>query len=149
MTATNHVITGAIIGAAIHQPLLALSLAFISHFVLDSLPHFGGKELLKNKRKFLSILGTDVFAASLVLIGIAITQPDNWPLILACAILAASPDLMWFSHFVRDMRNRPKRPFNIVERFHSRIQWGERLWGWPIEIAWFACALPVFIRLAY
>ena len=149
MTAANHVVTGAILGAVIHQPLLALPLAFASHFVLDSLPHFGGKELIENKRKFLSILGADVCIASLVLVGIVISQPNNWPLILACAILAASPDLMWFSHFMRDMRKIPKRPFNLVERFHSRIQWGERLWGWTIEIAWFVCMLPLFIKLAY
>jgi hypothetical protein len=32
---------GAIIALAISQPLIALPLAFVSHFVLDALPHYG------------------------------------------------------------------------------------------------------------
>ena len=44
MTATNHALTGAAIatlGKA--TPICAIPLAFASHFVCDSLPHFGLK----------------------------------------------------------------------------------------------------------
>ena len=55
MTATNHALSGALIGLAVMQPILALPLAFVSHFMLDAVPHFGFDEHgghLKNKKTF-------------------------------------------------------------------------------------------------
>ena len=40
MTATNHALTGAIIGFTVVAPL-AFLVAILSHFVLDAIPHFG------------------------------------------------------------------------------------------------------------
>ena len=41
MTTANHLVVGAIIGVAIKQPLVALPVAYGSHFVLDALPRYG------------------------------------------------------------------------------------------------------------
>lgn len=41
MLITNHVLSGALIGAATRRPLPALVLGVASHFVLDALPHWG------------------------------------------------------------------------------------------------------------
>ena len=41
MLVTNHVLSGAVIGAATLRPLPAFLLGVASHFVLDSLPHWG------------------------------------------------------------------------------------------------------------
>jgi hypothetical protein len=38
---TNHVLSGAVIGAVAPDVRQAASLGFLSHFVLDGLPHFG------------------------------------------------------------------------------------------------------------
>ena len=43
---TNHVLSGALIGAAVRRPLPAAALGVASHFVLDAVPHwrkFGGR----------------------------------------------------------------------------------------------------------
>lgn len=41
MLITNHVLSGAVIGALSPDPLSAAGRGFVSHFVLDALPHFG------------------------------------------------------------------------------------------------------------
>ena len=41
MLITNHVLSGAVIGALSPDPLSAAARGFASHFVLDALPHFG------------------------------------------------------------------------------------------------------------
>ena len=44
MTATNHALTGAIIGLVIGEPVLAIALAFASHFICDALPPVGSQD---------------------------------------------------------------------------------------------------------
>ncbi|MFL6116191.1 MAG: metal-dependent hydrolase [Catenulispora sp.] len=44
MLVTNHVLSGAVIGVATRRPLPAFLLGVASHFVLDSLPHWGKLE---------------------------------------------------------------------------------------------------------
>src|SRR2546421_12936682 len=41
MLVTNHVLSGAVIGAAARRPVPAFALGVISHFVLDAVPHWG------------------------------------------------------------------------------------------------------------
>ncbi|GAA2042208.1 hypothetical protein GCM10009839_51090 [Catenulispora yoronensis] len=41
MLVTNHVLSGAVIGAAAKRPLPAFLIGVASHFVLDALPHWG------------------------------------------------------------------------------------------------------------
>ncbi len=41
MQTTPHLIVGAAIGTQFHNPALVVTLATASHFVLDSIPHFG------------------------------------------------------------------------------------------------------------
>lgn len=38
---TNHVLSGAVIGAAVKRPVSAFAAGVVSHFVLDALPHWG------------------------------------------------------------------------------------------------------------
>jgi hypothetical protein len=45
MTISNHFATGALIAYAIKQPYLAFPLAFVSHFALDVLPHYGAPKI--------------------------------------------------------------------------------------------------------
>ena len=41
MLITNHVLSGAVLGAVAPDVGQAATLGFLSHFVLDGLPHFG------------------------------------------------------------------------------------------------------------
>jgi hypothetical protein len=41
---TNHVLSGAVVGALAPDSLSAVTRGFVSHFALDALPHFGVEE---------------------------------------------------------------------------------------------------------
>src|SRR6476469_9807431 len=102
MTATNHVLTGALIGLTVHSnPVLAIILALISHFVLDALPHYGDENHIR--KKFIVVLSYDLLLASMILISLVVMRPMYWQLTIACAIAAACPDLMWFPMWIREI----------------------------------------------
>lgn len=151
MTATNHVVTGAIIGATIHNPLLAIPVAFFAHFALDALPHFGMDKagISHRSRTFLYILVADMAIALAVLISIVGLGLPSWPVLVACGIACASPDLMWLWPWIHEVQGHEKQSMGKVRSFHSRIQWCERPWGLAVEIVWFVAGLALlgFIAL--
>lgn len=135
MTGTNHALTGAVIVATISVPVIALPLAFLSHFALDSLPHFG-EPYGKRKNKITKIVwSTDLTLLSMLLIGLVITS--NWLLLLG-ALLAISPDFAWIYRFTIDERfgNLPPKPTNRFNSFHAGIQKYETKKGLIVEVFW-------------
>lgn len=144
MTATNHVLAGAIIVAFIDKPLVALPLAFLSHFVLDMIPHFGWKGL-KNGN-FLYVLATDVALATAVLISIFVLQLPNWQWLIAGGIIASSPDLIWLYYWVYELMG-VKKPLDPFSHFAAKIQWSESTWGLMVEIPWFFASLALLFNL--
>lgn len=144
MTASNHTITGTLIAASLPNPAVALPLALASHLVLDMLPHYGG-DISHLDRRFKIIVGSDAFVALATLTFVFFTQPAHWLLMISCGIVAASPDLLWLPYWIAEL-NHKHRPFGKVSRFLSRIQWGERTWGWIFEVMWFVPALYLLIR---
>jgi hypothetical protein len=134
MTATNHVIAGALIANLVKQPFLAVPLALVSHIFMDALPHFGWKE--HTSGTFAKILFADMFCAGLVLLALVAWHPDNWLLMTACGIVAASPDLLWLYYLMYELRAEPK-PHGPLAHFLARIQWSETITpGLPIEFGW-------------
>ena len=136
MTATNHTLTGAVIGALIPIPILAIPVAFLSHFVLDALPHFDDNSGHTNKM-FLYYLAADCGFAASILLSLMILQPENWALMVACGIASASPDLMWFPMWLKEISGKKPNPMGPVRRFHSKIQWAANKRGILLEIPWF------------
>lgn len=128
MTGFNHVLTGMTIAAVVRQPLLAPVLAFLSHFVLDSLPHFGNHQHIRPwKKPFLIYLGIDgLLCLAAIAYGIALF-PQYAVLVFICGSLAFLPDWLWPIHLLM-------RKNHWFFDFHTRIQWGERPWGYLIEI---------------
>ncbi|HEY1625896.1 MAG TPA: hypothetical protein VGG16_19065 [Streptosporangiaceae bacterium] len=116
MLVTNHVLSGALIGAVVRRPLPALAMGVVSHFVLDMVPHWGNWD---DEEQFLRIAVRDGLAG-LAAIGIitAATPPERRLAVLAGMAGAAAPDLdkparLWFGH----------SPWPAaVDRFHSAIQ---------------------------
>ncbi len=140
MFALNHTVTGVLIVAVVPNPVVALPIAFLAHFMLDALPHYAdnrSNKTLFNHLKF--ILPIDMLLAFCVLVALAVVQPTHWQLMIAGGVLCASPDLMWFPKFLRSLRgdNKPRRG-GIIMRFHKSIQWAERPWGFYVEALWFA-----------
>jgi hypothetical protein len=148
MTASNHAITGAVIALAIPRPEIALPLAVASHFVLDSLPHFGNHPKIPvTSQLFLYILAADAAVTSAVFLTIGLFLPTAWLLPVIAAIFAMSPDLMWFPNFVRQVTGRKLKKPNIVTVWHKRIQRFERPWGMYVEVVWFLSFIPLFFSI--
>lgn len=138
MTGFNHVLVGVSIAIVVRNPILAPIAAFLSHFVLDSLPHFGRHKAYKTWSKaFLKLLSLDAFLCFGVLALAVILHPDQWLLISVCAFMATLPDWLWNAKYILHVDN-------WFFRFHSWIQWGERPWGFWIEVP-FAMLMTVFL----
>ncbi len=132
MTAINHAVFGAVIAAAIPHPYVALPLALVSHFLLDSLPHFGTTSL----NEFLKVFFGDGILILVFFTILFVKQPIHWQLLAISAFVAMSPDLMWMPNALRVAKGIPRKKLNGIMKFHKNIQWGERPWGLAIEIPW-------------
>src|SRR3989344_3470564 len=101
MTITNHVLAGSIIGLIVKEPILAVTIAFASHFVMDALPHFGypGRkgfpEVLKHRLSY--VVGIITFISTLGIVFLLIINNQWFPLI--CGMVAGSPDIVgWYNY---------------------------------------------------
>lgn len=150
MTASNHFIAGALIAGIVKQPILALPLAFASHFVLDALPHFGYSghkgvgDGLKHRMTLLIVIFDVITWVALLYV---LRNESGW--IYAAGFAAISPDLAWVYRFIiKEKRGKlPPPPTNLFNSFHQRIQWCERPWGIVIELGWFVLLFSALIRL--
>jgi hypothetical protein len=123
---TNHVLAGALIGSAL-PPAPAVAAGFVSHLVMDNLPHYGagGGPLdlpLARKDGLLGLAGIAFCAA--------MAPAERRPSVLAGIFGACLPDTDKLGeHFVG---RSPWPP--AFDRFHQRIQ-RESLNRLPIEVA--------------
>ena len=141
MTGLNHVLTGVAIAVSVRHPVLAPVLSLVSHFVLDSLPHFGNHpDFVPYNRAFKIYLVLEVvFMALITAIGVLLFPDIQW-LIILCAGLAFLPDFFWILEDQLKDRNQFMRRFY---RFHHGIQTGEHPRGWIIELAYFGLLLLI------
>lgn len=149
MTAPNHALTGAVIGLAVTNPWLALPLAFLSHFVLDAIPHYdvpGGSnaERIDSRQMFyIQIVGGALLCFGVVL-GLFLAHPENWLLAAVCAFVATLPDLLSYPRFL-SVKQTGVDPLHKwwFWRVHHNIQWkvGERLW--VVEVIWAGAMLTL------
>lgn len=139
MTGFNHVLTGVTIAVVVKQPLLAPILSLISHFILDSLPHFGNHpDIVPYNRKFKMYLVVEVVLILAVIMVSLALFPNLWWLIIACASLAFLPDFFW----ILESRLRPRLRFaETFYQFHTSIQKSEYPQGWIIELIYFGILL--------
>lgn len=148
MTMTNHMAVGAIVAYVIKQPTLALLLAFLSHFLLDALPHFGDNGVAKegyfSSLKRTVVIIDCVFAT--LLLAWLISQHTLFAIV--CAVAAVSPDFVWVYREIVIKIWGSAKPRNVITRFHEKIQWGEFPWGWIPEIGYLTGSLLVLARIA-
>lgn len=144
MTGFNHVLTGITIAVVVRQPVLAPLLAFVLHFVLDSIPHFGDEEYTPWTKKLIRLLIIDGVLC-FTFLGLAIWLfPDLWGVVTLCAFTATLPDFLWIAHYKYGLTH-------WFFTFHKKIQWGERPWGMYVEIPYMIvlCILLGFLALTY
>jgi len=145
MRAINHALVGGIIGLSVGNPVVALPLAFASHFVLDTVPHHGWKNNTRaaaRRLDFKVMLAIDAVLCGLLVTLLYIHHPAHYWTAIFGAFLAASPDLYSLPRFLyaNGVGKPDKR--NVFRRFHKGIQWFERPIGAVVE-------LTVFISASY
>lgn len=148
MTATNHAATGAVIVMLVQYPLIALPLALISHFALDVLPHYGVPyDKRPQHQTFGRVLLVDVIMFPITAVMLMVVAGTFWWLVMIAMFLAISPDFVWVYRYWREKKGVILAQ-NPLTHWHSRIQWGERPWGWIIEMAWFVLIIGVVLQIA-
>ena len=149
MTATNHALTGAIIGLTVSTPAVALVLALVSHYALDALPHYGRSasqtQVLQSDR-FRNYLLLEALVCFGIVVTLAVFQPVNWLLAAVCAFVAASPDLASINRYVTVRKGKRHHP-NAYSRFASKIQWFEKPIGGFVEVAYLLGATVLLVKL--
>lgn len=160
MTASNHALTGAVIALAVKRPELAIPLAFLSHFVLDTIPHYNPPGITKSsfinlqtswqkKAKssdFLITFPLDMTLLMLVLILIPLHAPtavSPWTIFFS-SFVAITPDFEGGIHWLLSLVGVKITHVDRFTRFHVWIQWLERPWGIWVELVW-AVAMVVII----
>ena len=117
MLVTNHVLSGAVIGAASRRrPVTAFALGVLSHFALDAAPHWGK---WRGRPSFMEVAVPDGLLGLAVMGTMTALAPRNARLaVLAGMAGAALPDLDKPS-----MVFFGRSPFpRAVDRIHMRIQ---------------------------
>lgn len=147
MTASNHVVAGAVIAAAIPQAAVAIPLAFISHFVMDALPHYGDNDNHSwLNRHFKYVLGIDLLITIVILATLAVAQPIGWVLLVICGLVAVSPDILWVPYFLADLKHE-QREHSRLAKLLKWIQWGEHPWGIYIELAALGALITLLVSI--
>ena len=117
----------------------------LSHFVLDSIPHFGDNDQCASKEGYFPrfkkvVLITD---AAFTVIFMSWLVVSGYTLAIAGAVAAASPDFVWiYREIVLKIRGSLK-PRNVISKFHETVQWYEKRWAIIIDVAYLAFMLRV------
>lgn len=121
-----HILIGMIIGVQFKSPWLIIPIAFLSHFVLDAIPHWDGNF---DKKKFKktgkgTITDTDMIVKFLDIIGslsviIYFYMQSDRNLMVLGAIMAILPDLSKVGYLTK-LKNTKGYMHYIM--FHNNIQ---------------------------
>lgn len=158
MTGLNHATTGALIAAAIVNPILAIPLAFASHFVLDATPHFGwdfDQDVFeRNRSKELRIAVAFEFPlsiAAIIILPILIRPITSWWVTLLSILAAMAMDLIWVYRGIREELTKKVKPRNKIMDFHLKLSYHHQrfLIGVAWELLYFAGALTLIFWLIH
>jgi len=138
---TNHVLSGAVIGAVARRPAAAFTLGVASHFVLDAIPHWG--DWGDDKSVFMRVAVRDGLAGLAVMGAFtAVAEPSARLAVLAGMAGAALPDLDKPSKIFFGFSPFPA----VIDQFHSDIQRESRQ-RFPVEVVAGACFLATLAVL--
>ena len=133
MTLTNHFMTGVGIALITKNPFIALPMAIVSHYILDSLPHYGFKVWDQRNKGifkilFRTMLVVDVIVISFFIIFLINNNVPAWYYL--SGICGYLPDFAWWYIWaIPEKFGTVRSELNFINRFHSDIQKLERLWG--------------------
>lgn len=149
MTGLNHAVTGALVAAAINEPVLALPAALLSHFAADMVPHWDYK-VPGGLRGRQAVMAVDLILSVWLLFVLTFFVDATPWLVVAGGLLAILPDVMWLRFFMtgrQSAKGNKKSWLNKLRRFHHRIQWSETSWGIYVEAVWFLAMLFLIVHV--
>jgi hypothetical protein len=144
MLALNHAATATVIALVIPDPVIAIPLAFVSHFLLDALPHYSAREHfgLGTKTYYVPILLDIIFTISYTFCAMDFF-PHHAGLILACIVASTAPDYIW----PLNLTSFGKKYLSAFFAFHLGIQRFESTRGIYVEAVWFSATITLLSRL--
>ncbi|EKE05866.1 MAG: hypothetical protein ACD_19C00176G0088 [uncultured bacterium] len=129
MLETPHVALGMAIAVAVPNPLISIPLAFASHFLLDTVPHWNPhintemKKYGKLTNRTLRIIGIDIVLAIILTIFVAKTNPY----VYLASFMSILPDVAEGPYFLWGWRNKH---LDAILRFQRSIQSNANVfWG--------------------
>jgi hypothetical protein len=143
MIGFNHALAGGIISKILPLPL-AIPAAFLSHFILDMMPHYGIPYKQRDKVwLWKAVFITDFFAT----LGFAVWAINTHHYAMfACGLAAVCPDFIWVVRVIKNRSFNLGRHKSWFAKFHASIQHFERPWGIYIEIP-FAVVMFYFVYI--
>lgn len=148
MIGFNHALSGALVAVLTPPEYITYIplIAFILHFVLDMFPHYGRDDTAPvHSKKFNRILTIDAVLCVVFVALAAWLYPDKIVWIGIGAFFAMLPDFLWVFHYYIKINNKAASMFF---KFAEKIQWGERPWGWSLEILYAMMFLGVLVGLS-
>ena len=125
MTETAHALVAGAIASHINDPMTATSLSFLSHYVMDAVPHWDFGTNWRNRPK----LKTGIFALADTLIGIVLALflfagRAPFPTLLLCITVSFLPDWIetpWYIFFAHPKKKTPSQRSGFWEKLAYRI----------------------------
>ena len=144
MTSSNHILAGSLVATYFSSPWTVLPLAFMSHFALDALPHFGNTNVKLNaKQKYRKYLAVEILGLFGILLLLS-TGKYGLNLLTLAGFFAVLPDLEHPIRYLVFARRGIDPPETLTYKFHKRIQWAERERFIVVEILLFILGFAIF-----
>lgn len=123
------------VAVAVKEPLIALPLALLSHYLLDMLPHYGLPTWAERRRHillFTCVITFDVIFSLALFAFLLLHAP--W-YVFAAGFLAFAPDIMWLYRYLikGKLGGLPVGHIGRFASFHKRIQKREFSLGLFVE----------------
>lgn len=147
-----HILLGILIALIFNNPLLIIPLAFLSHFLLDMMPHWDGEfdkkdfektGVAKIKKSDIYIRSID-FISSICLLTYFFISSNNYN-ILYGAFFSLLPDFLKIGYYTKIKKNKY---FKKYLNFHSKIQKDtQKIIGLIIQLIFFIILMILIIKL--
>lgn len=126
MTATAHALVSGAIAASIPNPLLSIPLSFLSHLVMDTVPHwdFGTNWRSRTKSKTGAVAITDTILGFSLAYFLFSGKAENAGVLWACMIAGNLPDWLeapWYMFFAKSDTKGPASRAGFWEKLTYRI----------------------------
>jgi hypothetical protein len=125
MTATAHALVAGAIATQFPDPQTAATLAFLSHFVMDSIPHWdigtNWRERPRSKTGALAIVETSVGIALAIAV---FSSRAPMPALLAAIVFALLPDWLevpYYVLFAKQNKKQPEKNAGFWEKLTYRV----------------------------